>query len=172
MILIIDNTRRRLREELRHEYLKRMIPCVLSDLDHCAEYMPCSAVQVTEKYLLKDAAFVADMHGVTDVYCSENVLEFAVPHREHMLLSSNGVVYCSKSIYLTKTERLIVRLLLFAVKGSVMPETVRAYCMSGSAKLSSVCAHISNINKKAVSATGIPLIDCRRFEGYRLHEFK
>ncbi len=172
MLLIIDNTKRKLRNELHRKYMKMGIPCALSDMEHAPEYMPCAMIQVTEQYLYEDAVFLASMYGGIEVFVEEGFMPFAlgivsVPHIEPV---ATGVRFCSKRIYLTRTEKLIVHMLLMYDRGRVTPELAAAYCMS-SPSVSGIRAHICNINAKAKRATGIELIDCRRYEGYCLHSF-
>lgn len=173
MILIIDNTQRKLRNELRRKYMKSGIPCVVSDLEHAVEYMPCALIQVTEKYLRDDAKLLASMYGNIPVRVDDGVISGAlgIVSTSHLESTETGVRFCSKRLHLTKTEKLIVNMLLMYDKGRITSEYIAVYCMV-KPNVSSVRAHICNINSKAKRATGIELIDCRRFKGYRLHEFE
>lgn len=173
MILIIDNTQRKLRNELRRKYMKSGIPCVVSDLEHAVEYMPCALIQVTEQYLRNDAMFLASIYGDIHVRVAEDFIPAAIGivSTLHLQVTETGVRYCSKRLYLTKTEKLIVNMLLIYDKGRVTPKNAAAYCMV-KPNISSIRVHVCNINSKAKRATGIELIDCRRFEGYKLHEFE
>lgn len=169
MILIIDNSQRKLRNELRNAYLSHKIPCALSDLDHAADYMPCTVIQVTEKYLYDDAKFLASMYNNIPVLVEDSVMDITVPENPHLKCFIGGVTFCSRKIFLTKTEELIVHMLMMTDIW-VSSSEIANYCMKVPRK-SSVAVHICNINAKAQKSTGFELIDCRRFSGYRLKRF-
>lgn len=171
MLLIIDNTKRKLREKLRAAYLKNGIPCALTDMKHAADFLPCAMIQVTERYLYDDAVFLASMYGKIPVTVSENVEAVGIVSVPHIRMFPRGVCYCSKNLYLTKTERLIVNMLLLYDADRVPIPLAALYCMKVP-KPASLCVHVCNINAKAKRATGIDLIDCRRYSGYCLHKFE
>ena len=69
-------------------------------------------------------------------------------------------------LHLTKTEYRIVRLLFHARGEYFSPEEIIAACFER--KGSTVTTHVSNINQKARYMTEMPLIETRRYHGYRI----
>lgn len=182
MLLIIDNTQRKFRKNIRENMHRRGIPCALTDSDRCAEFMPARAVFVTEDYLLKDAEYIAGIYSVPHVLTvhPEDIESTAVRifpenlSREQPRLSRRRIRYdgkdlyfCGKSLALTKTEKLIVTLLTLC-NGWTDASIIAAYCMKNTGDANSVAVHICNANAKALRATGQKLILCRRFSGYSI----
>ena len=63
MILIIDNTQRKFRTEIRKRFLSDNIPCMVADVSQYDEYLPAPFTVVTERYLLDEVAYVAGLHN-------------------------------------------------------------------------------------------------------------
>ncbi len=182
MILIVDNTQRKFRKNIRGDMHRKGIPCVLTDSLRCAEYMPTRAVFVTEDYLLKDAQYIAGIYSVPYVRTvyPEDVEQTAeavfrdgisneAPRLAHRRIRYDGqtLYFCGKPIALTRTEKLVVSLLTLC-EGWTDSEIIAAYCMRNPDDLNSVAVHICNTNAKARRATGQGLILCRRFSGYSI----
>lgn len=181
MILIVDNTQRKFRKNIRGDMHRKGIPCVLTDSLRCAEYMPTRAVFVTEDYLLKDAQYIAGIYSVPYVrtvypedvgQTAEAVFRDGISNeatrlaRRRIRFDGQTLCFCGKPIALTKAEKLIVSLLTLC-EGWTDSEII-AYCMKNPDDRNSVAVHICNINSKARRATGQGLILCRRFSGYSI----
>lgn len=182
MILIVDNTQRKFRKNIRGDMHRKGIPCVLTDSLRCAEYMPTRAVFVTEDYLLKDAQYIAGIYSVPyvrtvypedvgqtaeAVFCDGISNEATRLAHRRIRYDSQTLYFCGKPIALTKSEKLIVSLLTLC-EGWTDSEIIAAYCMKNPDDRNSVAVHICNINSKARRATGQGLILCRRFSGYSI----
>ena len=75
MILIIDNTQRKFRGEIRQRFLSENIPCLVADAAQYDAYLPAAFTLVTEKYLFEDAVYLAGIHNQDPVYLHEDVKE-------------------------------------------------------------------------------------------------
>ena len=182
MILIVDNTQRKFRKNIRGDMHRKGIPCVLTDSLRCAEYMPTRAVFVTEDYLLKDAQYIAGIYSVPyvrtvypedvgqtaeAVFCDGISNEATRLAHRRIRYDGQTLYFCGKPISLTRTEKLVVSLLTLC-EGWTDSEIIAAYCMKNPDDRNSVAVHICNINSKARRATGQGLILCRRFSGYSI----
>lgn len=182
MILIVDNTQRKFRKNIRGDMHRKGIPCVLTDSERSAEYMPTRAVFVTEDYLLKDAKYIAGIYSVPNVRTvypediennAEAVFRDGISNeaprlaRRRIRFDGQTLCFCGKPIALTKTEKLIVSLLTLC-EDWTDSEIIAAYCMKNPDDRNSVAVHICNINSKARRATGQGLILCRRYSGYSI----
>lgn len=182
MILIVDNTQRKFRKNIRGDMHRKGIPCVLTDSLRCAEYMPTRAVFVTEDYLLKDAQYIAGIYSVPyvrtvypedveqtaeAVFCDGISNEATRLARRRIRFDGRTLYFCGKPIALTKSEKLIVSLLTLC-EDWTDSEIIAAYCMKNPDDRNSVAVHICNINSKARRATGQGLILCRRYSGYSI----
>ena len=182
MPLIIDNTQRKFRRELRDELLKMNIPCAVSDTEHCQELLPAFTVFVTEDYIVPDVKYIADMYSSAAVVKvdPEDIPKAAIKRQysgisaaarriaqRRIRFDGKELVFCGKTIALTRAQRLLVSVLVLA-DGWTDAARLAAYCMRRTDDTNSVCVHICNINTKAKNATGQPLILCRRYSGYRI----
>lgn len=182
MILIVDNTQRKFRKNIRGDMHRKGIPCVLTDSERSAEYMPTRAVFVTEDYLLKDAQYIAGIYSVPNVRTvypediennAEAVFRDGISNeaprlaRRRIRFDGQTLCFCGKLIALTKSEKLIVSLLTLC-EDWTDSEIIAAYCMKNPDDRNSVAVHICNINSKARRATGQGLILCRRYSGYSI----
>ena len=182
MILIVDNTQRKFRKNIRGDMHRKGIPCVLTDSERSAEYMPTRAVFVTEDYLLKDAQYIAGIYSVPNVRTvypediennAKAVFRDGISNeaprlaRRRIRFDGQTLCFCGKLIALTKSEKLIVSLLTLC-EDWTDSEIIAAYCMKNPDDRNSVAVHICNINSKARRATGQGLILCRRFSGYSI----
>lgn len=182
MILIVDNTQRKFRKNIRGDMHRKGIPCVLTDSERSAEYMPTRAVFVTEDYLLKDAQYIAGIYSVPNVRTvypediennAEAVFRDGISNeaprlaRRRIRFDGQTLYFCGKLIALTKSEKLIVSLLTLC-EDWTDSEIIAAYCMKNPDDRNSVAVHICNINSKARRATGQGLILCRRYSGYSI----
>ncbi len=80
--------------------------------------------------------------------------------------SDRRVFFRGHELCLTKTEYRIVRLLFHAQGQYFSAEEIAAACFEGSG--STVSTHASSINRKARYMTEMPLIETRRYHGYRI----
>lgn len=184
MILIVDNTQRKMRREIREYMLSRSIPCCVCDTDNADLYLPAGAVIVTEAYILSDVRYICGMNGNSPVLLCDDgndIYKFTDDvFGEYCLKRCNGkdsvraffendrLIFRSKEIYLTKTQKRIVRMLLFADDWQT-GEKISAYTLKkGRSDEQSVAVHICNINRNTRAVTGAELIECRRFSGYRI----
>lgn len=197
MILIIDNTQRKFRTEIRKRFLSDNIPCMVADVSQYDEYLPAPFTVVTERYLLDEVAYVAGLHNhdhapiclheeVRDMY--KYIIEALLEHfgdifgtsKIARVLTKNGeVLFCGKPLYLTKSESRILNMLKYAPTDSATGEKVyyskeqlAAYCMTdGRNAAGAVAVHICNMNNKANKIAGFDIVECKRYLGYRLHVF-
>ncbi len=184
MILIVDNTRRKTISKIKEDLLRDGIPCAVADVEGIMELLPASFVIVSEPHLLLDVQYMCSLNMSTSpVLCEEddNIAELARslfdrvavvyedPYSPIYRSSENdGYVIYSKTIHFTKTEKLIITMLLLG-KGWYTPECIADYCKKESRNaVKSICVHICNINKKTRAAVGRELIECRRYKGYRI----
>lgn len=189
MFLIIDNTRRKIRNAFKEDMLKSDVPCVVCDMDHAEFYLPVSLIIVTEEYLINDAKYIASFHGdVPVVLWDPNVdmtqfaiakykeifgTEFEYSKINHVVVTGREVSYCGRRLKLTRSERRILYFLMYN-KGWYSSEVIAAYCLKGGAgDKNAVKVHICNLNNKVRKVAPIHIIDCKRFSGYRMKcEFK
>jgi len=185
MILIVDNTVRKFRVSVREKLHSLCIPCAVSHLDYIDILFPATFCAVTERYLYEDTVFMSRMHSRTPVKVIEESPTFVEEVLEHynvfheamvekakeryITFSERGLLYYGKYISLTKTEKRIINLLVDS-KDYVIWEKVSGYCLKDpKVSQGTVAVHISNINKKTIAATGREIIECRRYEGYKLN---
>ena len=187
MILIVDNTYRKLPSQIREKLFCMGIPCAVTHSDGIDMFLPAGVVIVTEKYILEDVKYMAEMHTPSPVilydeetdlfdfvysaycrYCKESS-----EGAEHLRIKydGNGFIFCSKRIHTTKTEKRMLKMLL-SVPSWFLPEQISAYCLKDSkADKGIVSVHVCNLNKKTAAATGRAIIDCRRYSGYKICDF-
>ena len=195
MILIIDNTQRKFRGEIRQRFLLENIPCLVADATQYDEYLPATFTVVTEKYLFDDAVYMAGMHNHDPVYLYEDVKNlynyivntfseqygdiFGTSKISRVLIKNGDVLFCGKPLYLTPNEQRILTMLRYAPidpttkeKIYYTKEQLAAYCLEqGRSAAGAVAVHICNMNNKANKTAGVDIIECKRYKGYRLHIF-
>ncbi len=79
---------------------------------------------------------------------------------------SRRVFFRAQELHLTNTEYRIVRFLLSGGGTYFTGEEIAAACLASG--VGGVAVHICSINAKAKYAHGVPLIETRRFRGYRI----
>ncbi len=184
MFLVVDNTRRKIRKEIQFNFNAMNIPCVIADLDHCAEYMPAALIIVTEKYLLDDVKYLSKMYddtpvalwdGITD-FCSfacksyKDIygLEVLNCSKGRLKLQNGKVFFGERRIFLTKTEFKIL-LYLFYTPGWHHKEHIAKYCLNNGKKdMAAVPVHICNINTKFERLAYTRIILFKRYVGYSM----
>ncbi len=180
MILIVDNTKRKMREKTRADLFNRGIPCVVATTESMDRFLPCDVIIVTERYIFEDAKYIADIYNSSCVilYEEKDLFDYALNiHNEKCLLKyygrmieyENGMFYfCSSTINFTKTEKRIIACLC-CMPDWVSFEVLSAFCLKAAKNSSdSIAVHVCNINSKARKVTGHEIIECRRYCGYRL----
>lgn len=196
MILIIDNTQRKFRTEIRNMFLLQNIPCYVTETSQCDEYLPAPFTVVTERYLLDEVSYIASMrHDQNPIYVHEGIRDlydyviraFSEQHGDifgtikiSRVLTRNGeVLFCGKPLYLTKSEQRILNMLKYAPDDPITKEKIyyskeqlAAFCMTdGRSAAGAVAVHICNMNNKANKIAGFDIVECKRYLGYRLHVF-
>lgn len=180
MLLIVDNTQRKIRREVRDALFSLCIPSAVTNTDKMDGYFPVGTVIATEKYIFSDVKYMADIYSCPAFLYDEkeDLISFALKvfkeryntsYKSFMLeFSENELFVCKKHIRLTDTEKMIFKMLLCA-DDWITRESLAIYCLKDpSSDKSTVSVHISNINKKVKAATGFKLIEFKRFSGYRL----
>ncbi len=182
MFLIVDNTRRKFRNEVRFKFNEMSIPCIITDLNHCNDYMPAALIIVTEKYLMEDVQFLAKMYDDAPVVLwdeSVDMCKFAFDTYERiygdrifdsskgrLLLEKDEIYLGGRRMYFTKTETKIFYLLYYS-PGWQDKEHIAKYCLeNGEKDIGAVPVHICNINNKAIRRANARIIKFKRFEGY------
>ncbi len=183
LIIVVDDTARRIRYDIRPLLLEMSIPCIVTDSRHFDRFLPCELIIVTEKYLLDDVTYVASMYGKCDTVCIDEYLpmtdevmkaitarfgSFFEHSRERVTVSDGNVFYRGRRLYLTPTEMRILNLFLYSDK-TYSPEAVAAFCLAD-VKRCSASTHINRINSKARCAVGLPIIVNKRYKGYTLNQ--
>ena len=196
MILIIDNTQRKFRADVRNIFLLRNVPCFMTETSQCDAYMPAALIVVTEQYLLDEVSYIAGVHrsncpicvheDLRDLYdyaidaFSERYGDFFGTTKISRVLTRGGeTLFCGRILYLTDCEKRILNMLKYA---PIDPDTneriyyskeqIAAFCMiDGLDAVGAVTVHISHMNSKANKATGFDIVECKRYMGYRLHVF-
>lgn len=181
MVLIVDNTQRKLRKEIRDALFSRCIPCAVTNTEKMDAFFPTRIVIATEEYLFYDVSYLADIYNCDAVLYDQNedLLSFVLRifsehynesfHKSFMLeFVDEELFVCKKHIRLTDTERMIFKMLLCS-ENWVTKDSLALYCLRDpSSDQGSISVHISNINKKVKAATGLKLVAFKRFSGYRL----
>ena len=64
MVLIADNTERKMRNAARDALLEMGIPCAVAHTDRIEQdsYLPAGVIVVTERYLLDDVEYMSRLH--------------------------------------------------------------------------------------------------------------
>ncbi|MBE6588339.1 MAG: helix-turn-helix domain-containing protein [Ruminococcaceae bacterium] len=185
MILIADNTDRKIRREIREWLFSLSIPCAVADTDRIDAYLPAGAVVVTEKYLLSEVEYMASLHEPSPIELydesaafSEFIMDVYDRHcRERcegmgyrrLSCCDGEFLFFNKSVSMTKTEKRILRMLLFS-RDWESGERLSLYCLKKQKPdLKSIAVHICNLNKKMNAACGFDMIEHRRFSGYRIN---
>lgn len=180
MVLIVDNTQRKMRREVKEALFSLCIPCSVTSTEKMDRYFPVGAVIATEKYIFSDVKYMAEIYNCPAYLYDENedILSFVLKiygeryntsYKSFMLEFSEEELYvCRKHIRLTDTEKMIFKMLLSA-EDWTSKESLALYCLKDPcADKGTISVHISNINKKVKAATGFKLIEFKRFSGYRL----
>ena len=182
MILIVDNTHRKMRKEIKDELFSRHIPCAVIDSERMDRYFPCDIVIATERYIFNDVKYIADIYNSSTVVLydeKEDLLSFVLriyddykaKHYKKTFaleLREMQLYFYRMPLKLTETESLIVKMLLFA-DDWITRESLASYCLRSQVPdVGSISVHISNINRKAKAVTGLSLIQYKRFSGYKL----
>lgn len=187
MILIVDNTHRKMRTEIRDLLLSRCVPCAVTNTDKLDAFLPATVIIVTEKYLYEDVKYLSDMHEYSPIVVyneKENFKEFVIAVYEEycknkyeakdsrrVIFDEGRYYFCSKELFMTKTEKRIIRALL-SKNGWMSAEHISYYCLKGGKEdPKSVAVHICNLNNKVFGVTRHNIISCRRYSGYRINEF-
>lgn len=184
MILIVDNTKRKMRSILRENLLEKAVPCALSGSDGIDICLPTAACIVTEKYLYNNVSYMTSIRSPSSLclYSGEDEifdlvagvaeeLLLRIKEKEsqyHLVFNEGEILYCGKLLCLTKTELRILRMLLLC-EGWQTKDKIARYCTNDPVSdENSIPVHICNINKKATSVSGRILVEKRRYCGYRL----
>ncbi len=183
MFLIVDNTHRKIREEIKRKLNGVGVPCVIADVNHCDLYMPCALVIVTERYLLEDVKYISMLNGKSPVFLwdESDIIEFsAALYKElydidifsskqgRLVCKGNEILFCGKKLRLTKTEKRIIFFLNYS-NGWHDREKLAAYCLKeGKKDKDAIPVHICNINAKAKRLTTNRLIKYKRYIGYSI----
>ena len=184
LIIIVDNTKRKARNEIRNSFHEKNIPCVVTDSNHFGSFLPAELIIITENYLLDDVKYVGEMYGkLTYCICDENkplicsAEEIAISHfngfgdykRSKITVKDGKTFFCGRKIKLTKTEQRILNMFLYSDK-TYTAEAVAAFCLgSTNASACTAISHISKLNAKSKRLTGFALIKGKRYEGYTLN---
>lgn len=183
MICVIDNTSRGSRALIREHMLSCGMPCLLSDSEHFDRYLPCELIIVTEKYLIPDVRYLAQMYGNHHIISIENesgdlpieVWKAAASYfgdisyykKGCTALKDGDIVFCAKKLSLTDTELRIAKMLLLSEK-SYTSEQISSFALKDPSP-SKVVSHVHRINEKAKLKTGFKLILSKRYCGYFLN---
>ena len=193
MVLIVDNTRRKFRVPLRERFLAADVPCCVATPEQAVGLLPASIILVTEAYLLADVRYLSELYSPAPVLLHEDTdtlydyitaeldarLGAFSYHDIGRVATREGKTYFYRQILrLTHTEQRILNMLKFApiVSEDEKPvyytaEQLAAFCMTrGVQAVGSIPVHIANINRKTICITGAPIIDNKRYCGYRIHQ--
>lgn len=188
MILIVDNTRRKIRKELKDLFFKNCVPCHIVHSDKMTFFMPTHYVMPTEEYLIRDIKYCSDMFSEQEVveydesvplitYCTEILNNtFLCKYKNYrcknIRIIDGKIWFCGKNIRLTKTERRIFNMMLYSNE-YYSADIIGAFCLSENARNheGTIKVHIHNINKKALYLTGHKLIAHRNYKGYKFNRF-
>lgn len=184
MVLIVDSTRRKIFSSIREELLDEGIPCAVADVGGAVDLLPCETVLVAEAYLLEDVQYICSIIPGANIELCVDEKRLSDTARFLFYVSfgkfqdvrasvcrsadDNSFAIYSKPVYFTKTEKLIITMLLLSSEWK-NAECIAAYCKrKGRNDRGSIGVHICNINKKTRAAVGRDIIECRRFMGYRI----
>lgn len=182
MILVVDNTRRKMRNEIYRIFYEAKIPCIVSDLDHCDYYMPAALIVVTERYLLEPVKYLAKMYDNSPVILWDEVTDFYefvfneyqkiygfeifTCFRNRVKAEGNLLYISNKRLRLTDTEHRIFNYLLY-YPGYHLKDDIAKYCLKGGFNdMNAVPVHICNINNKAQRLNDRHIISVLRYKGY------
>ena len=188
MILIVDNTRRRIISEIRDSLMDMGIPCAVSGSETCVDLLPSTLAVATEAYIFDDVKYSCSItENVPCVLCADEgalqelskaafgdaFLSYCTPVRPiYYSLERNSFFVYSKEIYFTPIEKRIISMLLLD-GGWCSGERLLPYCnKSRKVSAQSIGVHVCNINKKTLSAVGIDIISCKRYTGYKIRDLK
>lgn len=184
MILIVDNTKRKMRSDIRTLLLEKSVPCAICNTNSIDIFLPSGACIVTEKYLFDTVRYMSSMHGLSPLYLyngSDDIFEYVseiaegllqrikeIESEYHLVFDDGDMLFCGRTVVFTKTELRIIRMLLLSEDWQ-RREKIALYCMKDPlADEKSIAVHICNINKKALKSAGRILIEKRRYCGYRI----
>lgn len=186
MILIVDNSERKYIGQTRNAILAKGIPCAASRIvDSLDLLFPARLCIVTERYLLEDVKLMASFHQKktciklieeTKNFADLVLSEYEKFYREDMesalkarlTFHNRSLGYCGMYTSLTMSEMRIMNLLI-ASRDYCSWEMINGYCLKGKKNnQGSVAVHISNINAKIRKMFSEDIVECKRFQGYRL----
>lgn len=87
-------------------------------------------------------------------------------HERGIRFDGRRVFFRAAELHLTKNEYMIVRLLFHGCGAYFTADEIAAACLADA--VGGVSVHICNINAKAKQAHGVPLIETKRYKGYRI----
>ncbi len=87
-------------------------------------------------------------------------------HERGIRFDGRRVFFRAVEMHLTKNEYMIVRFLFQGSGGYFTADEIAAACLADGT--GGVAVHICNINGKAKRAHGVPLIETKRYKGYRM----
>lgn len=182
MFLVVDNTRRKMRNEIYRRFCEARLPCIVSDLEHCDYYMPAALIIVTERYLLEPVQYLAKMYNkspvvlwdektdlykfILDEYYKLYGVEIFNSFRNRIKTENELVYFSNKRMWFTETEQRIFNF-LFYYPGYHLKDEISKYCLKDGIKdLNAVPVHICNINNKAQRINERHMILSLRYKGY------
>lgn len=87
-------------------------------------------------------------------------------HERGVRFDGRRVFFRAAELHLTKNEYMIVRLLFHGNGAYFTADEIAAACLANG--VGGIAVHICNINAKAKRAHGVPLIETKRYKGYRI----
>jgi hypothetical protein len=190
MIIIINDSTPGSAPLVQKIFLENFVPCALIGTSELVDMLP-AAIVVGEKMSASVADAMCEFSGVEfnvirgfhsgispaeiadDIYdlLHEKGVNLNTISDDRFTYEAGEVYFCDRSLYLTKREALIVRLLFIADRWLSNDEIAR-YCWPVNKRPSAgaVSVHIHNINSKAERYCGINLIQHKRFRGYMINK--
>lgn len=183
MILIADNTERKMRNITKNALFEMCIPCAVVHTDRIDAYLPSGVIVVTERYLMSDVKYMSEMHRRSPILLYDeksSLLDFALAAYGEYCMKNTGpgfplsigedsISIRGVAIPMTKTQIRIIRMLLISSDWE-SGERLALYCLKKrrTPNIKSIAVHVCNINNKVKRVIGINLILKRRYSGYAL----
>ncbi len=122
---------------------------------------PASLIELSE-----DASPLSLVAAVQNAYRYQSGQDYWEGFAKNIRFFGWDVFYRGSLMGFTQSEYRILRLLFHSRDVYFTAEEIEAACLV--AKLGSASVHICNMNRKARDATGRPIVETKRYKGYRL----
>lgn len=190
MIIIVNDSTPGSAPLVQKIFLENYVPCALIGTSELVDMLP-AAIVVGERLSASVAIAMCEFNGceynvirgfhsgispaeTADDICDlmrEKGINLNMICDDRFTYEAGEVYFYDRSLYLTKRETIIARLIFYANRWLTVDDIAR-YCWPADKRPSkgAVSVHVHNINAKSEKYCGIKLIRYKRYRGYMLNK--